>query len=128
MHAACNERRWRTAVASVALLLVTACGDDSEDRSSVSAEGDTPCEKWASLSRGVGCSEPSAADGGCGFALGEQCAGEAADWIDCAASDVTQCLCESGDDELNCEGSFKPDEGPAHCTAEYRAYGECAGL
>jgi hypothetical protein len=112
---------------SVVVMLATACSDDSDDGRSVRAEGDTPCEKWESLGRSVGCSEPEGPDGGCGFTTTAECADEANAWVDCAASDITQCLCES-DDALNCEGSFKPDEGPARCVTEYRAFGECAGL
>jgi hypothetical protein len=134
-----SERRWKAAVARLAIsgiapalrggamsmMLAIACSDDADHGTSVTAEGDTPCDKWSSLSRGVGCSAPA----DCTLSA-DECAEEAADWIDCAARDITQCLCESesNDNKLNCEGSFKPDEGPARCVDEYRAYGECAGL
>jgi hypothetical protein len=89
--------------------------------------GNTPCEKWSSLSRIVGCEVTKASDAGCNIAPGE-CSAEANAWIECAARDQAQCQCNSDDNTLNCEGSFKVDEGPAACIAEYRAFGECAKL
>ena len=44
--------------------------------------------------------------------------------FDCIAEDLSQCLCENGDD-LNCEGAFKPNEGPAHCIAEHEQFERC---
>jgi hypothetical protein len=46
-------------------------------------------------------------------------------WLDCVARDLTQCMCETDDGALNCEGSFKPDEGPARCRAQYRRFDHC---
>ncbi|MFO7181320.1 MAG: hypothetical protein DIU78_021640 [Pseudomonadota bacterium] len=46
-------------------------------------------------------------------------------WVDCAATDREHCYCESDDGDLNCEGSFKPNEGPARCIAEEKALRAC---
>jgi hypothetical protein len=46
-------------------------------------------------------------------------------WLDCVARDLTQCHCESDDGALNCEGSFKPSEGPARCREQYRRLAQC---
>jgi len=45
--------------------------------------------------------------------------------IDCAATDLDQCLCEATDGDLNCEGAWKPDEGPARCIDEQQALAAC---
>lgn len=57
--------------------------------------------------------------------LDPACESQAQAWMDCVAQDLSQCLCESGDGELNCEGSFKPNEGPARCIAEFGAFDTC---
>jgi hypothetical protein len=47
--------------------------------------------------------------------------------VECVASDLGQCSCESDDDDLNCEGAFKPSEGSARCVDEHQALRECEG-
>ena len=48
-------------------------------------------------------------------------------WFTCVERDLRQCICEQDDAQLNCEGSFKPDEGPARCIEQYRAFDDCIG-
>ena len=86
--------------------------------------GNAPCEKWVSLSRIMGCDVAKASDVECS-AFHDQCSDLANAWIECAARDKAQCYCEPSDNSLNCEGSFKADEGPANCFEEYRALAEC---
>lgn len=104
-----------------AVTLCSACATKDEEPAKLA--GDTPCDKWASLSRIMGCAVPEA-EAGCLTASAE-CTELANAWLECAARDRAQCLCESDDNGLNCEGSFKPDEGPAGCVAEYRAFDAC---
>ena len=46
--------------------------------------------------------------------------------MQCAATDDAQCYCEKSGG-LNCEGAWKPDEGPARCIAEHDAMQACEG-
>lgn len=101
----------------VALLLASACGG-SEDPQGAQLEGTTALERYSSLARVKGCTPPSAFP-----ELTEACERLLVAWIDCVATDLDQCMCES-DGDLNCEGSYKPDEGPALCTAEMDAFEE----
>jgi hypothetical protein len=55
------------------------------------------------------------------------CAPLADAWFTCVERDLRQCICEEDDGQLNCEGSYKPDEGPAHCVEQYRAFDDCLG-
>jgi hypothetical protein len=97
-------------------------GDDGDGRKpeSVPLTGTTACERYASLASGIGC-EPLR-----GCMLEAACENLAVAWVNCAAKDPSQCLCESDDGDLNCEGSFKANEGPASCTAEYQAFDACS--
>lgn len=83
-------------------------------------EQSDPCAKVAVLSESLGC-QPSS---GC-EELEQECSAEAGAFIDCAANDLSQCMCESDDDELNCEGAYKPSEGEALCQSEYAALRDC---
>ena len=81
------------------------------------------CVRWDALAQEVGC-----------VPLGEECEplptaceALAGAFLDCVARDLSQCLCESDDGALNCEGSFKPDEGPARCREQYRRFDACLG-
>jgi hypothetical protein len=94
-------------------------GAVSASKPGVPLTGTTPCERYASLASGLGCVVLK----DCMTTTG--CESEAVAWIDCAAKDSRQCMCES-DGDLNCEGSFKADEGPALCSAEYQAYLDCS--
>jgi hypothetical protein len=100
--------------------LVGCSSDDGEDDESVTLSGSSGCEKLDSLSVELGCStrcadvEP----------LTAECDDKLADWMDCIARDLTQCHCEP-DGDLNCEGSYKPDEGSALCQDVFAASGTC---
>jgi hypothetical protein len=96
----------------IALCLVVglACGDESMP-ADATLEGDTTCEKFSSLAAAKGCAAPE----GCDLPTACDAAGQA--WLECVATDLSQCLCESGGESLNCEGSWKVNEGPARCTS-----------
>jgi hypothetical protein len=117
--------RWFASRRTVAVLaLVAAMGgcsesDDGKRPRSVMLSGVTTCERYGSLALALGCEEPS------DCSLPAVCDPEGVRWVDCAATDVAQCLCESSDRNLNCEGSYKPSEGPARCAAEYDAMERC---
>jgi len=85
----------------------------------VALEGSTACERYASLARAKGCELRS-----CNIA--PSCDAPATALVNCMATDLDQCLCES-DGDLNCEGAYKANEGPAHCIAENQAFEACAG-
>ena len=107
-----------------AIALCSACGDAAfgDGRSTNALNRTEPCQKWRALAIDVGCAAPSEC------AIAERCADDARAFIDCTANDISQCLCESDDGELNCEGAYKPSEGPARCTAEHRKLDTCLGL
>ncbi len=99
-------------------LIAFACGNDSSGTATPLA-GATPCEKWSSLAARVGCRDP-----GANCTVATACFDVANRWLECVARDLSQCICES-DGDLNCEGSFKPNEGPARCIAEFVQFDEC---
>jgi hypothetical protein len=80
-----------------------------------------PCVKWQKLSDAVGCAAPSRCE-----KLEPACEAEAAAMIDCAADQFEYCRCESDDESLNCEGTWKPSEGSGVCAAEKRAFEACS--
>jgi hypothetical protein len=101
-----------------------ACGGSNDEGmksppKSVTLMGDTACERYASLATALGCDAPN------DCMIEDACDDIAVEWIDCAATDTSQCHCES-DGDLNCEGSFKANEGVALCTVEYQAYKDCS--
>jgi hypothetical protein len=83
---------------------------------------DTIAEKWAQLGRDHGCTQSSLDPN----KVPAQCYPAVVTWFDCVAKDKAQCICESDDGNLNCEGSWKPNEGPARCIAEHTAFVECS--
>lgn len=113
--------RWWKAIVCCALF---GCGDGDDDSAappkSLTLTGTTACERYASLASGLGCAPPT------DCVIEAACDSLAVTWINCAAKDTRQCLCES-DGDLNCEGSFKANEGPALCSAEYQAFASCSG-
>ena len=108
-------RNWRGAHGLLACL-VLACGDDTDN--SATLEGATACERFTSLAEVRGCRPPTTCN------VEEPCDEAAVRWVNCVATDLDQCICES-DGDLNCEGSWKPDEGPARCMVEYSAFDAC---
>src|SRR5215510_2083984 len=101
------------AAACILGALLLACGSDQAATSQLS--GATGCERFASLADLKGCSPPSSCN------IRAACEEPAIEWVNCAATDLDQCICES-DGDLNCEGSYKANEGPAHCVAAYQAF------
>ncbi|HEY0465784.1 MAG TPA: hypothetical protein VGC79_16335 [Polyangiaceae bacterium] len=110
---------------AVVCYCVVGCGGGDEGAAgtpkpeSVPLTGTTGCERYASLAMRLGCTPLKDCVTGVG------CDTQAIAWIDCAAKGSGQCMCES-DGDLNCEGSFKADEGPALCSAQYQAYLDCS--
>lgn len=103
----------------LALGAVVGCSGDDDEGSNASPLPDgTACEKWRSLSNRVGCAIPEECN------VAPACEATASAWMDCTATDLSQCLCET-DLDLNCEGSHKPNEGPALCQAEFTAFNDC---
>jgi hypothetical protein len=106
---------------AVLVLWVTAsCGSDANGSPGAGgAAGTTTCEKSDTLRSLKGCTgvvtdcTVASACEQLGRALG-----------DCIARDLSQCLCEA-DGDLNCEGSWKPNEGPALCIDEHQAFADC---
>ena len=96
-------------------MLLMACGSGGDG---VVLEGNTACERFASLARVEGCAPLASCS------IPAACEAQAIEWVNCSATDLAQCICES-DGDLNCEGSFKANEGPAHCIPEYAAFNAC---
>ena len=107
-------------LAASALLIVLSCSGGDGDTPSRALTGSTFCERANSLASQLGCTAPIV---GCAEPS-SFCVELGKVWLDCAASDVTQCHCES-DGDLNCEGSFKPNEGPARCIEQMTEYDAC---
>jgi len=103
------------------LVLSLGCGNDDEGEkpNGVMVEGDTACERWASLADAMGCAPPVRC------VLLPECEAVGRAWVDCAATDRDHCYCEPDDGDLNCEGSWKPNEGPARCIPEEQALRAC---
>lgn len=70
-------------------------------------------EIWEKLAAEVGCGPQESLP-----RRSAECEAAFVQWVECVEQDTSQCLCEAEDDDLNCEGSFKPDEGPALCIEE----------
>lgn len=106
----------------IVVVSLVGCGDDqgADKPKSVTLTGTTACERYASLASAVGCIPTK----DCGVEA--PCENVAIAWLDCVAKDTSQCLCESDDGGLNCEGSFKANEGAASCISEYQAYEACS--
>jgi hypothetical protein len=108
----------RLAISALMLTcLAGACGSD--DPKGATLSGNTPCEKVASLAAQKGCAAPVTCN------AKAECASLDHAWLDCIARDLAQCICEAGDRSVNCEGSYKPDEGPALCVNEAMAATAC---
>jgi hypothetical protein len=107
------------------LFITTACGDsdDEDDKSNqttnVTSPSKSPCENWTAIGKALSCTGTNACP-----EIPATCTEATNQWLSCVASDLAQCQCEP-DGDLNCEGSFKNDEGPAKCVAEYQAVDAC---
>ena len=103
-------------------LLSLACGQgDGNDTSAAKLTGAAFCERASSLAALSGCTTPLPR---CEEPVSAQCTALGNTWLDCAATDRRQCICES-DGDLNCEGSYKPNEGPAHCIDQMAQFDAC---
>jgi hypothetical protein len=94
---------------------LSACGDDDEEGA---LPGATACDKWQSLSLRDTCDFPQDCD------IDPACEQSAIAWMECAAKDLAQCQCEM-DLQLNCAGSYLPNEGPALCGSEHMTFNNC---
>jgi len=93
---------------------------DAKD-GSVGDEDASFCAEYQKLATEIGC---SAQQDCAGFI--SDCHAPARVWLACLRRDRRQCICES-DGDMNCEGSFKANEGPALCIDEYTALDACFG-
>jgi hypothetical protein len=106
--------------AILVLMGISGCSSDDDDDDAMTLSGTNGCEKLDSLSAELGCTTRCADI----QPLTAECDGKLADWMDCIARDLSQCHCES-DGDLNCEGSYKPDEGSALCQEVFAASEAC---
>jgi len=105
----------RAAILTLVGCVAAGCGGDETSRSV--APGTTACEKYGAIATRLGCQVESCS-------LVAACESEYRTLFDCIASDYSQCHCES-DGGLNCEGAWKPNEGPAKCIEQYRPMDVC---
>jgi hypothetical protein len=108
-------------VVGLTFLAAMGCGGGSGNggpAQTTTLEGDTFCERYASLAEAKGC----VPNDGC--ELQAECQDVGIAWVNCVATDLDQCICES-DGDLNCEGSWKDNEGPALCVDEYSVANAC---
>lgn len=113
----------RAALAVLLALLPLACSeDDGAPHPARSGSYASACAHYDAIADELGCAP-----------IEEECSLPAAceavgrEWLACVARDLRQCRCESAEagGDLNCEGSFKPDEGPARCVEVYRRFDAC---
>jgi len=110
----------RVIVGSLVAGVFSACGGDG-DGGEGEATTSTLCRRWASLSEARGCTAPTS---GCDPL--PTCSAQYEAWFDCLEADLGGgCICEGTDGDLNCEGSWKPDEGTARCIDEVDAMNAC---
>jgi hypothetical protein len=113
-------RFMNTASALMLALLLAACGDDGNEPA-VTEVPSAFCGSYDDLAERLGC-RPLADE--CEKPP-DECDAAAYAWILCLRENLRQCRCEEDDQQLNCEGSFKPSEGPADCIVEYERLDEC---
>jgi hypothetical protein len=90
---------------------------DSYEDNPIEPECIATCEKWNLVVDAVGCFN----DCSCST----PCQDFANAWVLCVLKDpLNMCMCDAYN-ILNCEGSFKDDEGSAACYDEYSAWYEC---
>lgn len=113
------------AIFSLSALALGACsGDDAppaaaDAGSGGDAAGASAFERaWRELEASRGCTPVTLKP------VPAACEAAAQAFVTCAAKDARQCACEN-DGSLNCEGAYKPDEGPALCVAENAALEAC---
>lgn len=115
------NRRATLAFAVGLIAFIVSCSGPNARSDEDAASAGTFCEQYAALSSELGCTDQI----DCSRIL-PACESLARAWIECVQRDTSQCYCE-GDRSLNCEGSFKPNEGPALCIDEYSDYRVCSG-
>jgi hypothetical protein len=105
----------------VVLAVVAACGSDGADTAPDAGTNAATavCVRWNEMALARGCETLT---GACQAKA--SCSAQWHAWLDCVETDAAQCLCESSGD-LNCEGSWKPNEGPAKCIAQHDALAAC---
>jgi hypothetical protein len=99
---------------------VVLCGSGACSGGGGGESAASPFERYSSLSATLGCNAPERQY----FEFPDECDPLAIAWIDCIERDLTQCYCESSGD-ANCEGSYKPNEGPALCVDEFHTMDAC---
>jgi hypothetical protein len=102
------------------LLSAVGCGDATSEPEQHTDAGVSFCQRYSALSADIGCT----AQIDCSK-ITPDCDRPAQAWLDCIERDVSQCICES-DGDLNCEGSYKPSEGPALCIDQVGALEACS--
>jgi hypothetical protein len=100
-------------------LFVSSCG---QEKKKATESGKLPaCARNDAVAIKVGCTPLGAL---C-EPLPAACDALADVFFNCVERDLRQCICEQSDAKLNCEGAFKPNEGPALCIEEYVAFDDC---
>lgn len=100
-----------------------ACGEyDHGPQPARSGSHASACAHYDAIADELGCT-PIAEE----CSLPPACEELGQQWLACVARDLRQCRCESAEagGDLNCEGSFKRDEGPARCIEVYQSFEAC---
>jgi hypothetical protein len=108
-------------IAGIIALLSVHAPSCADEQPAVKGSKLAPCARNDALATKLGCE-----------ALGAECEPPPSEcdaladaWFTCVERDLRQCICEATDRHLNCEGSFKDDEGPALCVFEYMRFDNC---
>lgn len=102
---------------SAAVLAIACVNCSSDEAANGGATGSDVCGRLAKLATARGCSARNCS-------VHPACESQYHAWVDCIARDLSQCICET-DGDFNCEGSWKPDEGPALCISQHDAAASC---
>jgi len=101
---------------------VSACSVSApSDEDSASPSIEDVQQKWDELASKYGCAPQRIVPA----RMPANCTGLAIALIKCFGSHANHCQCESDNRDLNCEGAYKPNEGPALCIDANAAWRKC---
>jgi hypothetical protein len=111
----------RIPVALLVAASVCACDGSSSagESADASSDGEDFCEAYAAFALEQGCAGQAECE------VEPACNRAAFAFLACVRQDASQCYCKETGMELNCEGAYKEQEGPALCVSEYQSLQLC---